>query len=68
MGGTVTIPPDEYERLVAVAEDAGAVASVRARLAAGEEEPVPEAVVARLRAGESPGSGCGAGGGVDDLV
>lgn len=63
MGGTVTIPRDEYERLVAVAEDAedaGAVASVRARLAAGEEEPVPEAVVARLRAGESPGSGCGA--------
>ncbi len=36
------------------AEDAAAVARFRARLAAGEEELVPAAVVDRLLAGESP--------------
>ena len=36
------------------AEDGAAVARFRARLAAGEEELVPAAVVDRLLAGESP--------------
>ena len=57
MGEMVTIPREEYERLLAVAEDAedaAAVARFRARLAAGEEELVPAAVVDRLLAGESP--------------
>ena len=56
MGERVTIPREEYERLLAVAEDAedgAAVARFRARLAAGEEELVPAAVVDRLLAGES---------------
>ena len=57
MGEMVTIPREEYERLLAIAgdaEDAAAVARFRARLAAGEEELVPAAVVDRLLAGESP--------------
>lgn len=57
MGEMVTIPREEYERLVALAEDtedAAAVARFRARLAAGEEELVPAAVVGRLLGGESP--------------
>lgn len=57
MGEMVTIPREEYERLVTLAEDvedAAAVARFRARLAAGEEELVPAAVVDRLLAGESP--------------
>ena len=57
MGEMVTIPREEYERLLALAEDAedaAAVARFRARLAAGEEELVPAAVVDRLLAGESP--------------
>ncbi len=57
MGEMVTIPREEYERLLAVAEDAedgAAVARFRARLAAGEEELVSAAMVDRLLAGESP--------------
>ena len=57
MGEMVTIPREEYERLLALAEDAedaAAVARFRARLAAGEEELVPAAVVDRLLGGESP--------------
>jgi mRNA interferase RelE/StbE len=57
MGEMVTIPREEYERLLAVAEeaeDAAAVARFRARLAAGGEELVPAAVVDRLLAGEGP--------------
>lgn len=57
MGEMVTIPREEYERLVALAEDAedaGAVTRFRARLASGEEELVPAAVVERLLGGESP--------------
>lgn len=57
MGEMVTIPREEYERLVRLAEDAedaAAVARFRARLAAGEEELVPAAVVDRLLGGESP--------------
>lgn len=57
MGEMVTIPAEEYRRLLAIAEDAedlGAVARFRARLAAGEEELVPATVVDRLLAGESP--------------
>ena len=57
MGEMVTIPREEYERLVRLAEDAedaAAVARFRARLAAGEEELVPAAVVERLLGGESP--------------
>ena len=53
----MTIPREENERLLAVAEDArdtAAVARFRARLAAGEEELVPAAVAERLLAGESP--------------
>ena len=62
MGEMVTIPREEYERLLAVAEDArdtAAVARFRARLAAGEEELMPAAVASgssRARAR----SGCGA--------
>ena len=57
MGEMVTIPREEYERLVALVEDAedgAAVLRFRARLAAGEEELAPAAVVDRLLAGESP--------------
>jgi len=57
MGEMVTIPREEYERLLAFAEDAedlGTVARFRARLAAGEEELVPAAILDRLLAGESP--------------
>jgi mRNA interferase RelE/StbE len=56
MSEMVTIPREEYERLLEVAEeaeDATAVARFRARLAAGEEDLVP-AVVDRLLAGEGP--------------
>ena len=57
MGEMVTIPREEDERLLALAEDVAdteAVARLRARLAAGEEELVPAEVVDRLLAGESP--------------
>jgi ribosome-binding protein aMBF1 (putative translation factor) len=53
----VTIERGELERLRAVAEDFAdlvADARFRARLAAGEEELVPEAVVERLLTGENP--------------
>jgi DNA-binding XRE family transcriptional regulator len=56
MGETVTIPREEYERLRALAEDAedaAAVARFRDRLAAGEEELAPAALVERLL-GASP--------------
>ncbi len=57
MGEMVTIPREEYERLMALAEDAEdaeALARFRARLAAGEEELVPAAVAERLLGDESP--------------
>ena len=68
MGEMVTIPREEYERLLALAEDAedgAAVARFRARLAAGEEELVPAAVVDRLLAGESPVAGVARAPGAD---
>ena len=57
MSETVTIPRDEFERLVAIAEDKADEEAVRAfdaALARGEEELVPAAVVDRLLAGEHP--------------
>jgi mRNA interferase RelE/StbE len=57
MAETVTIPRDEFERLVAIAEDKADEQAVRAfdaALARGEEELVPAAVVDRLLAGEPP--------------
>jgi hypothetical protein len=51
MRGMVTIPAEEYRRRLAIAEEA------EARLAAGEEELIPAAVVDRLLAGESPVKG-----------
>lgn len=63
MGEMVTIPREEHERLVALAEDAedgAAVARVRARLAAGEEEAgAGGGGRPAARRGE-PGRGCGA--------
>lgn len=56
-GDTVTMPRAEFERLVALLEDAEDVAAFDAaqrRLASGEEELVPASVADRLLAGESP--------------
>jgi DNA-binding Xre family transcriptional regulator len=53
----VLLPEAEYNALVEASEDADDVHAVRAfnrRLAAGEEELVPSAVVDRMIAGESP--------------
>lgn len=53
----VLLPEPEYEALVEAAEDVADLASIRrfeSRLAAGEEELLPSAVVDRLLAGENP--------------
>jgi len=50
------IPLSEYERLVEAAEDAADVAAydeVKRKLAAGEDELIPDEVVGRLIAGEN---------------
>ncbi|MCS0504310.1 helix-turn-helix domain-containing protein [Ancylobacter mangrovi] len=52
----VVLPEADYEALVAAAEDAADIAAVRRfkeRLASGEEELVPAAIVDRLVAGEN---------------
>lgn len=52
----VVLPEADYEALVAAAEDAADIATVRLfkeRLASGEEEIVPAAIVDRLVAGEN---------------
>ena len=57
MTETVTIPRDEFERLVAIAEDKADEEAVRtfdAALARGEEELVPAEIVDRLLRGEHP--------------
>ena len=57
MTDTVTIPKAEYQRLCAVEEDLAdvqAALAVQARIDAGKEEFVPEAVVSRLIDGEPP--------------
>lgn len=54
---TVTIPRDEYERLLAAAEDLAdlqAYDRAKAALTSGEEELIPAAFAERLLAGESP--------------
>lgn len=53
----VVIPEADYQRLVSASEDAAdrlAVTEFRRRLAAGEEELVPDAVAGRLLAGDNP--------------
>lgn len=57
MGEMVSIPVEEYQRLLAIAEDAEDRATfdrVKQALAAGEEELIPEELVSRLISGESP--------------
>ena len=57
MSETVTIPKTEYERLCALEEevaDIQAALAIEAKIASGEEELVPAAVVDRLLAGETP--------------
>ena len=57
MTDTVTIPKAEYQRLCAVEEDRAdvqAALAVQARIDAGTEELVPEAVAHRLIDGEPP--------------
>ena len=57
MTDTVTIPKAEYQRLCAVEEDLAdiqAALAVEARIDAGIEEFVPEAVAHRLIDGEPP--------------
>jgi mRNA interferase RelE/StbE len=57
MNEHVTITREEYERLVALAEDARdlrALADVDARLAAGETELIPAGMVNRMLDGEPP--------------
>ena len=52
----VMLPEADFRRMVAALEDVADVAAARealARLASGEEELVPEAVVDRLLAGEN---------------
>jgi DNA-binding XRE family transcriptional regulator len=55
-GRLAVLPEAEYRRLVDAAEDAESAAAIdrfRERLASGEEELVPEAIVARILAGEN---------------
>lgn len=55
--GSWSIPENEYEALLDAAEDVADIAAVedfKRRLAAGEEEMLPAAIVERLIAGESP--------------
>ena len=57
MADTVTIPRTEYDRRCAAADDLadmGAARAVRARIEAGDEEPVPAAVADRLIDDENP--------------
>ena len=57
MSETVTIPKTEYERLCALEEevaDIQAALAIEAKIASGEEELVPAAVVDRLLADEAP--------------
>ena len=57
MTDTVTIPKAEYQRLCAVEEDLAdvqAALAVQARIDAGKEEFLPEAVADRLIDGEPP--------------
>jgi mRNA interferase RelE/StbE len=57
MNETVTISRQEYERLLAAAEDLADVAAydrAKADLAAGREELITSEFAARLLAGESP--------------
>ena len=57
MSETVTIPKAEYDRLRALEEDFADIQTalaVKARLATGEEELIPAAVVDRLLDGEPP--------------
>lgn len=57
MTETVTIPKSEYERLRALEEDFAdiqAALAIEAKIASGEEELIPAAVVDRLLAGEAP--------------
>ena len=57
MTETVTIPKAEYERLRALEEDftdAQSALAIQAKIASGEEELIPAAVVDRLLAGEAP--------------
>lgn len=54
---TVTIPRDEYERLVAAAEDLADIRAAREilrKIEAGEEELIPAEFVKRIVAGEHP--------------
>jgi DNA-binding XRE family transcriptional regulator len=53
----VMLPEADYRLLLAAAEDSSDVAAVRAfreRLAAGDEELLPETMVDRILAGENP--------------
>ena len=57
MSETVIIPKAEYERLRALEEDFAdiqAALAIEAKIASGEEELIPAAVVDRLLAGEVP--------------
>lgn len=57
MNESVTIPRAEYERLCATADelaDIRAALAIRARVEAGTEELVPEAIADRLIDGEAP--------------
>jgi mRNA interferase RelE/StbE len=57
MNTHVTIPREEYERLLALAEDARdlrILAEVDSRLAAGETEMIPAEAVNRMLDGETP--------------
>jgi mRNA interferase RelE/StbE len=57
MNQHVTIPREEYDRLVALAADARdlrILADVDARLAAGEAEMLPAEMVDRMIGGEAP--------------
>lgn len=57
MNEMVTIPREEYDRLLEAAEDLAdlqAYDRAKAKLAAGEEELIPDEYVGRLLAGESP--------------
>jgi DNA-binding XRE family transcriptional regulator len=54
---TVTLSRADYEAMVQALEDAADLAAIRdvsARVAAGQEEYVPGAVIERLAAGEHP--------------
>ena len=57
MNEMVTISKSEYERLRALEEDFADIQAARAvetRIASGDEELIPSAVVDRLLAGEAP--------------